>query len=85
MPLAISRARKFNHKYDIELPSMVNDAYEIDKNNSNKLWRDTIKKEIHTIGIAFEILEEDEFVPKDYKSVTCHMIFDAKNRLCEEG
>ena len=30
------------------------------------------------IGIAFEILENDEFLPKDYKRVTGHIIFDIK-------
>ena len=33
---------------------------------------------MHAIGIAFEILEDDEFVPKNCKRVTGHAIFDVK-------
>ena len=33
---------------------------------------------MHAIGIAFDILENDEFVPNDYKRVTGQMKFDVK-------
>ena len=33
---------------------------------------------MHNIGISFDILEESEHVPKNYKRVTGHLIFDVK-------
>ena len=77
-PASIPRESKVSHKHGIGLPSTVKEAYEIDKNNGNTFWRDAIEKEIHAIGIAFEILEDDEFMPKNYKRVTDHIIFYAK-------
>ena len=74
----MSRARKVSHKCGIELPSKVKEAYEIDKKNGNTFWKDSVDKEMHRIGIAFEILEDDEFVPKNHKRVTGHTIFDVK-------
>ena len=76
--VAIPRAKKVSSKHGIELPSEINEVCEIDKKNGNAFWRHVIEEEMRTIGIAFEILEDDEFVPKNYKRVTGHAIFNAK-------
>lgn len=73
-----SRARKTSHKYGVELPTSVEHAYELDEKNGNTLWRDAIKKEMHNVGIAFEILEEGENVPVGWRPVTGHLVFDVK-------
>ena len=41
------------HKYGIELPKSVKEAYAIDKRNKNTLWRDAIEMEMKKIRDAF--------------------------------
>jgi len=72
------RARKTSHKYGIELPSSVQHAYELDKENGDTYWRDAITKEMHNVGIAFEILDDGQSVPVDWHKVTGHIVFDVK-------
>ena len=36
------------HKYGIKIPKSVNEAYEFDEDNGNKLWTDGIKEEMNT-------------------------------------
>ena len=79
MSLVKSRARKTTHKHGIELPASVEDAYRLDEKNGNTFWRDAIKKEMHNVGVAFEILDEGESAPVGWKSVTGHMVFDVQN------
>ena len=75
---AMSISIKISHTYGIELPYVVKETYEIDRKHGNTFWRDVIEKEMHVIGTALEILENNEFVPKDHKKVTDHVIFDIK-------
>ena len=46
--------------------------------NGNTFWRDAIGKEMHNVGITFQILEEDENIHVGWKHATGHMIFDVK-------
>ena len=39
---------------------------------------DAIKKEMHDVGIAFEILEDNVSMPIGYRKVTGHLVFDVK-------
>ena len=73
-----ARIRKTTHKYGIEVPRSVEHAKELDIKNKNSLWQDAIDKEMHNIGVAFQILENDEHVPVGWKKATGHMIFDVK-------
>ena len=73
-----TRAKKSTHKYGIEIPTSVEHAYELDKRNSNTFWQDAIKKEMHNVGIAFEILEDGEQVPVGWKSASGHLVFDVR-------
>ena len=73
-----ARARKTSHKYGIELPRDVNNAYEIDESNGNHFWRDAIEKEMHNVGIAFQLLGEGQNEPVGWKKVTGHIVFDVK-------
>ena len=73
-----TRVRKMSHKYGIEIPTSVEHAYALDEKNGNSLWRDAIKKEMHNVGVAFEILEEDQGVPVGWSEVTGHLVFDTR-------
>ena len=72
------RIRKTTHKYGIEVPVDVDDAYRIDKKNGNHFWRDAIAKEMFNVGIAFEILPDDKSPPVGFDKVTGHMVFDVR-------
>ena len=39
-----ARFLKKSHKFDVEVPTSVEEAYKLDKKNNNTLWRDAIKK-----------------------------------------
>ena len=73
-----TRVRKVTHKYGIEVPRSVRQAYEIDQKNNNTFWRDAIQKEMKNVELAFQILENNEKVPVGYAKASGHLIFDVK-------
>lgn len=76
-----ARTRKVTHKYGIELPSSVDNAYELDRKNGNTHWRDAICKEMRNIGVAFEVLPDGANAPPGWHRVTGHLVFDVKMSL----
>ena len=74
----VKRICKTTHKYGIEIPKDIEDAYRIDRENGNTFWRDAIKKEMHNVGVAFEILETGAKAPAGWSKVTGHLVFDVK-------
>ena len=73
-----AKAKKTTHKYGIRVPRTVKEAKEIDAANDNAHWQDAIAKEMCNVGIAFNILENDEATPVGWKKTTGHMIFLVK-------
>ena len=73
-----SRYWKRTHKYGVEVPKTVAEAYALDRKNGNNLWREAIEKEMRNNRVAFEILGEGERAPRGYSFIDCHMIFDVK-------
>lgn len=73
-----SRKPKVTHKYGIEIPRNVHQALALDKQNNNTYWQDAIAKEMKNIGIAFEVLDDNEPTLVGWNKVTGHMIFDVK-------
>ena len=73
-----NQIRKMTHKYGIEIPRDVEHAHEIDARNGNTLWRDTLRKEMYNVGVAFEILDEGAHLPHGWKQVTGHLVWDVK-------
>ena len=67
------------HKFGIKIPKNVEEAKRFDTENKNKLWWDSIVKEMKNVRIAFEEFDgtEDE-IPDDFQHVDCHLIFDVK-------
>ena len=72
------RVRKTTHKYGIEVPVDINQAIEIDRKNGDRMWQDAVALEMVNVGVAFEVLEEQRFVPIGWRKVTGHIIFDVK-------
>ena len=73
-----TRYLKKTSKFGVELPKTVAEALELDKKNGNTLWADAIAKEMKNVKIAFDILPDGAYAPRDYQRVVCHMIFDVK-------
>ena len=73
-----ARFLKKTHKFGIEVPRSVAEAYALDKKNGNTLWADSIAKEMKNVRIAFKILENGERIPIGYQRMRCHIIFDVK-------
>ena len=72
------RIRKTTHKYGIEIPTSVEDAFDLDRKNDNNLWTDALEMEMYNIGIAFEILEDGKTAPAGYTKVSGHLIWSVK-------
>ena len=72
------RYLKQTHKFGIRLPKSVKEAYEIDRQTNTTYWSYVIKKEMKTVDVAFEVLEDDENLPVGYQYMECHMVFDIK-------
>ena len=73
-----SRQVRKGYKFGIRIPTSVEEALALDKENGNTLWYDAIVKEVGNVRIAFEILDENKKPPPGYKKVLLMMIFDIK-------
>ena len=62
------------HKYGIEVPRSVEEAHAIDAKDGNTIWQDAIAKKMLNVGVAFEVLEENQAVPVGWKKVTGHIV-----------
>ena len=73
-----ARYLKKTHKFGVQVPKSQRHAMELDKQNGNTFWQDSIAKEMKNVRVAFKILDDNEEVPIGYKFIRCHMIFDVK-------
>ena len=72
------RIRKTTHKYGIEIPTSVQHAFDLDRENGNNLWKDALEMEMYNIGVAFEILEDEKTAPAGYTKVSGHLIWSVE-------
>ena len=72
----IARFLRKMHKFGIDVPCSVAEAYALDKKNRNTLWANAIAKEMKNVRIAFKILANGEKVPIGFQRMQCHMAFD---------
>jgi hypothetical protein len=73
-----TRFLKKTHKFGIEVPRSIAEAYALDKKNGNTLWADSIAKEMMNVRTVFKILANGDKVPIGFQRMRCHMIFDIK-------
>ena len=79
------RIKKHIHKYGIQVPWTVEEAYLLDKKNNNTLWRDAVKKEMTNVLVAFKMLDSGENLPVGYSKLSVHMVFDIKLDLTRKA
>jgi hypothetical protein len=70
-----TRFLKKTHKFGIELPRSVAEAYALDKKNGNTLRADSIAKEMKNVQVAFKILAKGGKLPIGFQRVGCHTKF----------
>ena len=75
---AKARVLKNSHKFGVEVPTSVEEAYIIDQKKNNTLLRDAIKKEMTNVDVDFHILDHGEEDPVEYEHINFHLIFDVK-------
>ena len=51
---------------------------EIDRKNENTMFKDALALEVFNVGVAFEILEEDQAAPPGWNNASGHLIWDVK-------
>eukprot|EP00804_Cyclotella_cryptica_P017424 CCRYP_016640-RA/>CCRYP_016640-RA protein AED:0.36 eAED:0.36 QI:0/0/0/1/1/1/2/0/217 len=73
-----ARYHKQTHKYGIELPKTVEEAYAIDRATGTTFWRNAIEKEMKNVSVAFDVLSDGVAPLEDHQYIRCHMIFDVK-------
>ena len=78
MSMVTSRSRKTSHKHSIEMHTDIEHAKRLDSKNGKTFWIDAIKKDVHDIGITFEILEENASMLMGCRKVADHLVFDMK-------
>ena len=79
-----TRYWKRTHKFGIELPKSVKEAYAIDRRTGTDFWRTAIEKEMKNNALAFEFRDGDE-MPVGHKHIDCHMVFDIKSDLTRKA
>jgi hypothetical protein len=75
---AIKSRKQTSHKYGVVIPRSIDHARELDKKNTNRLWMAVYEKEMSNVSIAFEILEDGEPAPSNYKKSSGYLIWDVK-------
>ena len=72
------RSKKTTHKYGVKVPSSLRDAYKLDAENNNTVWRDAIKKEMDNVSVSFDILDGQRQPSPMHIKLQTNMIFDVK-------
>ena len=73
-----TRYMKRTHKFGIEVPKTIKEAYALDAKNGNTLWADAIAKEAKSVRPGIKVLAEEEDPPPGHQRIRCHWIFDIK-------
>ena len=65
------------HRFGIWIPKTVEEAKDLDTQNTNMLWWDAMCKEMKNVRPAFEPWEKDmSQIPPGFQQIKCQMIFD---------
>ena len=74
-----------NMKFGITIPTTVDEALRLDRDNGNDLWKRAIDKELKNVKIAFQPISDDELLPVGSKKIPYHIIFDVKFDLSRKA
>ena len=83
--LVRKRIAHITHKYGIEIPTSWDHAAKVDTKNGNHLWRDTLAKEMKSVGVVFDVLEDHQNVPICEIKASGHLIWDVKTNFTRKA
>ena len=66
------------YKYVINISKSVNESYEFDKENGNKLWTNGIKEEMNTVMVAIQESNVSPYTFISHQDIVLLMIFEIK-------
>ena len=61
-----------------KIPTSIKGALALDKEDGNDLWQKAYEKEIFQVGVAFNILKDNESIPAGHKQASGHILFTCK-------
>ena len=67
-----------NMKYGISISAIYDESVELDRINVNTYSKDTTKKEMKIVGVAFKFIDYGSKLPIGFNRITCHINFDVK-------
>ena len=79
------RLAKKQIKFGVKVPSTVDEALRLDKENKNTLWGDAINKDLKNVLVVFKLLEEGEHLSVGSKLIPYYIIFDVKLNLTRKA
>ena len=71
------RIIRVTHTHGVELPTSVAHAKKLDEINSNNLWMDAISREMETMNVDSDVLEDGAKIPSGCSKSSGHFVFDA--------
>ena len=69
------------YKYGYQVPRSHEEAVKIDKKNGNRKWQDSEDLELDQLW-EYDTFEDRGLgapIPKGYKKIPCHMVYDIKH------
>ena len=71
------------NEFGVRVPFGIKQAMQLDEENGNALWFDSIKKELACLNehSVFRMLDEWEEAPEGHQCVPHHIVFDVKHDL----
>ena len=76
-----TRTKMVPHKYGVQLPSKVQEEFDIGKANGNTLWHDALNKDTKHLKVAFDIMPDGKSPPVNYTKASGNLIFDTRMTL----
>lgn len=80
---AVLSAMRNREKYGVKIPNTIREAYQLDAENNNNLWAESIKKEMDNLGRlhVFKYHPPTKDFPKEdgWQKAPMRMIFDLKS------
>ena len=69
-----------SYKFGIEVPKGIRHALHLDENNDDNEWENALQKEVNQINEfeTFRIIPDEQPMPKGYKRIPYHFVFDVK-------
>ena len=80
-----ARVKKKDMKFGVTVPTTIGETYRLHRDLVSNHWQRAIEKEMQSIEVAFNVLEEEERIPVGYKKIRCHMVFDVKFDLTRKA